>query len=152
MGWWIIIASTCLAKLLPVCPLPFCFMLRKRGSKTKQQNTLKTQHGKGRTHAIIGIFCFGKMGSSLPLKGWSHTNRMIVGKGGQNTHGERTVEWKPSSPCFLFSVSVCPNSLSSPCFVLCLLYYVTNTKYSKKAKTLNLGGKVLSLSPHCNIC
>lgn len=68
-AWWIITENTCLAKLLPLSPLPSCFMLGKRGSPTKQPNSLKTQKEKKNTFCQ-GLFCLGRRGSNLQLKGW----------------------------------------------------------------------------------
>ena len=135
----IITENTCPAKLLPLGPLPSCFLLGKRGNPTKQPKSLKTQKEKKNTFCQ-GLFCLGRKGSNLQLVGWEPKQGMGWGELGVVV--DKDLRSLSRSDSFL--LLCCTHSVPLLCpFSFLHVLPIQNSK----DRALNLGKQVLSLSP-----
>lgn len=125
-GWWIITENTCLAKLLPLCPLASCFMLGKRGSPSKQLNSLKTQKEK-KIQSAKGSFFGEEWGQICNWRGGNQSG------GGGGWMVDKDLRSLSSSDSFLL---LC---LHSPCSLSVSSHFpsrVTNTEQQGQSSQL----------------
>lgn len=102
--------------------------------RKRHQTNQHPENPKGKKKTFCqGLFCLGRMGSNLQLKGWKPKGE----NGGQKSLLLRLI---------LFCSCVCTDSVVPLLHPLTVLHRVTNTEHSKD-RALNLEGQVLSLSP-----